>query len=186
MLLRGSPLSMLHSCIRSIRTVLKDTFDGVLRPSQGPSSSQRPSSLTWLGKHTRPYSTSLPDVPPEEPSFLQAVEIFFDRAAALVTNVSPATLAHIRAVDSTLSFTFPIQKNDGTTEIITGYRVHHSKHKLPVKGGIRYAKIIDAEEVAALASLMTFKCAVVDVPFGGAKGKAHMVLSFSHIGPLWP
>lgn len=112
--------------------------------------------------------------PTKEPSFLQSVEIFYDRAASLLTTVSPATLAHVRAIDSTLSFTFPIQKRDGSTEIITGYRVHHSKHKLPVKGGIRYAKIIDAEEVAALASLMTFKCAVVDVPFGGAKGKNYL------------
>lgn len=88
----------------------------------------------------------------------------------LKTSISPATLAHIRAPDTSISFTFPIEKRDGSVEIITGYRVHHSRHRMPVKGGIRFAKEVNLEEVNALAMLMTFKCAVMDVPFGGAKG----------------
>lgn len=114
--------------------------------------------------------------------------IYFDQASKLA-NISPATLAHIKTPDTALTFTFPIEvshvvlsagqssihvslekKADGSTEIITGYRVHHSRHRMPMKGGIRFAKEVNLDEVSALATLMTFKCAVVDVPFGGAKG----------------
>jgi hypothetical protein len=70
------------------------------------------------------------------PSFYESVEIFFDEAAALLAKVSPATLAHLKAPDSSLTFTFPIERADGKTEIIMGYRVQHSKHRLPSKGGI--------------------------------------------------
>lgn len=95
--------------------------------------------------------------------------MYFDEASKL-SGISQATIAHIKAPDTSLTFTFPIEKSDGTTEIITGYRVHHSKHRMPMKGGIRFAKEVNLNEVSALATLMTFKCAVVDVPFGGAKG----------------
>ncbi|KAI9320788.1 hypothetical protein BX666DRAFT_2017826 [Dichotomocladium elegans] len=105
----------------------------------------------------------------KEPHFLQSVESYFDRAAKL-SGVSEGTLGHIRAVDSVLRVTFPIELDDGSTEVIEGYRAQHSRHRLPVKGGIRYSEEVDLQEVEALASLMTYKCAVVDVPFGGAKG----------------
>ncbi|KAI7866286.1 hypothetical protein BDF14DRAFT_1922667 [Spinellus fusiger] len=106
---------------------------------------------------------------PEEPIFLKSVEMYYDRAAKL-SNVAEGTLSHLRAVDSLLRVTFPIELEDGKYEVIEGYRAQHSRHRLPVKGGIRFSEEVDLQEVEALASLMTYKCAVVDVPFGGAKG----------------
>ncbi|KAI8905629.1 hypothetical protein EDD86DRAFT_193808 [Gorgonomyces haynaldii] len=104
-----------------------------------------------------------------EPNFLESVEIFFNKAAPHA-GVREGTLSHIKATDSLLAVTFPIEKPDGTVEVIRAYRAQHSRHRTPVKGGIRYAEDVDMQEVEALASLMTFKNAIVDVPFGGAKG----------------
>ena len=67
-------------------------------------------------------------------------------------------------------FQIPLQRDDGSMEVIPCYRAQHSHHRLPVKGGTRYAANVDLQEVEALASLMTFKLSVHDIPFGGAKG----------------
>ncbi|KAJ1942503.1 NADP-dependent glutamate dehydrogenase, partial [Linderina macrospora] len=104
----------------------------------------------------------------DEPKFLQAVGMYFDRAAKY-SNATAETLKHIKATDSVLSVTFPVEK-DGKTVMIRGYRSQHSRHRLPCKGGIRFSSAVDLQEVEALSALMTYKCAVVDVPFGGGKG----------------
>ena len=82
----------------------------------------------------------------------------------------PTLLANIKACKNLFYTSFPIKRDDGTIEVMHAWRAEHSHHKLPTKGGIRYAEAVDAEEVQALAALMTYKCALVDVPFGGAKG----------------
>jgi glutamate dehydrogenase (NAD(P)+) len=76
----------------------------------------------------------------------------------------------IKACNAVYRMRFPFRHPDGRLEVITAFRVEHSHHRLPTKGGIRYAPFVDQEEVKALAALMTYKCAIVDVPFGGAKG----------------
>src|ERR1700744_3890566 len=65
---------------------------------------------------------------------------------------------------------FPVPMDDGRIEMFTGFRVLHSQARGPGKGGIRYSPAVSLDEVRALASWMTWKCAVVNIPFGGAKG----------------
>src|SRR5213594_2307600 len=102
------------------------------------------------------------------PGFVDTVNVYFDRSAAL-TEYPRSLLDQIKACNSVYSFQFPIRRQGGY-EVISGWRAQHSLHRLPVKGGIRYAPTVDEDEIKALAALMTYKCAIVDVPFGGAKG----------------
>ena len=100
--------------------------------------------------------------------FLADVHYYFDKAAAF-TNLSEGLLTQIKVSNSVYKMKFPVKIGD-KIEVIEGIRVQHSHHKQPTKGGIRFADSVDEDEVKALATLMTFKCAVVDIPFGGAKG----------------
>ncbi len=102
-------------------------------------------------------------------SFFEQVNINFDRAAAL-TDHAPGLLEQIKAINSVIHFTFPLKRDDGSIQVMHAWRAEHSHHMLPTKGGIRYAAMVNEDEVMALAALMTYKCAIVDVPFGGAKG----------------
>jgi glutamate dehydrogenase (NAD(P)+) len=102
-------------------------------------------------------------------SMFDFVNAYFDHATRFSEH--PAGLLNqIKTCNSIYRFNFPFRKADGTIDVIHAWRVEHSHHKLPTKGGIRYAPHVDEEEVKALAALMTYKCAVVDVPYGGAKG----------------
>ena len=102
-------------------------------------------------------------------SFFQKVNADFDKAAKF-TNYPKGLLEQIKICNSSCHFTFPIKRDDGTIQTIHGWRAEHSHHNLPTKGGIRYSTLVNEDEIMALAALMTYKCALVDLPFGGAKG----------------
>lgn len=102
-------------------------------------------------------------------SFFHSVEQSFDKAAKF-TKWEKGLLEQIKACNSIYSMRFPVKMDDGRIEVIEAYRVQHSQHKTPCKGGIRFSEAVNQDEVMALASLMTYKCAIVNVPFGGGKG----------------
>ena len=137
-------------------------------------------SATW----TMPER--LQDIPnAEDPNFFNMVEYYFHKACMItedtlmeeVKTKDPEERAQkvhgiLRIIEPcahVLETNFPVQKDDGTIEIVRAYRAQHSHHRTPCKGGIRYSMDVDADEVKALSALMTYKCACVDVPFGGGK-----------------
>jgi len=101
-------------------------------------------------------------------NFFESVERSFDKAAQF-TKWEKGILEQIKACNAVYRIKFPVRVGD-TIEVIEAYRVQHSHHKLPCKGGIRFSEEVNQDEVMALAALMTYKCAIVNVPFGGAKG----------------
>jgi glutamate dehydrogenase (NAD(P)+) len=103
-----------------------------------------------------------------EPSFRESVDLMFNRAVRLM-DLSPGLEQKIRVCNSTYTVRFGVRLR-GKIETFTGYRSVHSEHMEPVKGGIRYATSVHQDEVEALAALMTYKCALVETPFGGSKG----------------
>jgi glutamate dehydrogenase (NAD(P)+) len=99
----------------------------------------------------------------------QAINARLDDAAALI-DLDPALHDILRHCERTLEVSVPVKMDDGTVEVFTGWRVHHTTARGPGKGGIRFHLSVDADEVRALAAGMTYKTAVLDLPFGGAKG----------------
>ncbi|WP_170422092.1 Glu/Leu/Phe/Val family dehydrogenase [Ruegeria arenilitoris] len=106
--------------------------------------------------------------PNNEPSFRQSVDLMFNRAASLM-DLPPGLEEKIRVCNATYTVRFGVRLR-GDIHTFTGYRSVHSEHMEPVKGGIRYATAVNQDEVEALAALMTYKCALVETPFGGSKG----------------
>lgn len=153
----------------------------------------KPSLFTKIHKR---YSHQIPEdlvdiATSPNPDFSKMVMYFFHKAAivaeqtlcdSLKSNPAMAEkedkrkkrtqeiLKVMSAVTNTLEITFPVAHTNGDYEMITGYRAHHCTHRLPLKGGIRYSIDVSRDEVRALSALMTFKCACVNVPFGGSKG----------------
>jgi len=130
--------------------------------------------------------THVPDA--EDPGFFESVEYFFHKACVIAEdtlideNMKSVRVSREEKVKKThgilkiiepcahvLEVNFPVLRDDGNYEMITGYRAQHSHHRSPCKGGIRYSMDVCADEVKALSALMTYKCACVDVPFGGGK-----------------
>ena len=107
-----------------------------------------------------------------EPTFRESVNMMFDKAISLI-DISPGLAQKIKVCNSTYTVRFGV-KLRGDIHTFTGYRSVHSEHKEPVKGGIRFATSVNQDEVEALAALMTYKCALVEAPFGGSKGGLHI------------
>jgi glutamate dehydrogenase (NAD(P)+) len=102
-------------------------------------------------------------------AFLTTVGHYFDQAAKL-TDFPPGLLAQVKCCNALYRMRFPVKRDDGSIEVVEAFRAEHSHHRTPTKGGIRFSLAVTQDEVIALAGLMTYKCAIVGVPFGGAKG----------------
>ncbi|XP_004711561.1 glutamate dehydrogenase 1, mitochondrial-like [Echinops telfairi] len=143
-----------------------------------PPGTPRPASLR---RHSRAAASG-----EDNPAFSKMVDDFLDRGISIMEDKLVALiktrgsdeqkrkqvrgiLGVLKPCNHVLSVTFPVQLDSGSWEVIHGYRAQHSQHCMPCKGGIRFNANVTVDEVQALATLMTYKCAVVDVPFGGAK-----------------
>ena len=112
-------------------------------------------------------------IPENEPSFRDSVDIMFNRAVALMD--LPAGLEEkIRVCNATYTVRFGVRLR-GKIQTFTGYRSVHSEHMEPVKGGIRYSLGVNQNEVEALAALMTYKCSLVEAPFGGSRAACALI-----------
>jgi len=104
----------------------------------------------------------------ETMTFRECVDRMVDRAI-IASGFDPNTAKMIQACNLVSQIKFPV-KIGNKIEIFTGWWAEHSSHRLPVKGGLRFAPIVNQDEIEALATLMSYKCALADIPFGGAKG----------------
>jgi len=159
----------------------------LLQRSAAAAASELHTSAPALGSLAMPDRLKhIPEA--EDPGFFEMVEYFFHKSCILAedklidvdmknmraSREEKMAKAHgilkiIEPCAHVLEVNFPLQRDDGSYEMINGYRAQHSHHRSPCKGGIRYSTDVCADEVKALSALMTYKCACVDVPFGGGK-----------------
>jgi glutamate dehydrogenase (NAD(P)+) len=118
--------------------------------------------------NAEPPKGSVSDDTQEGMSFSEGVDRMVDRAT-LAAGLDPGTARVIKACDAVLQVRFPVRLR-GSVEVFTGWWAVHSTHRLPAKGGLRFAPHASQDETEALAALMSYKCAIADIPFGGAKG----------------
>lgn len=118
-----------------------------------------------------------------EHSFFADVLKYFEHASQFLDH-DPSLLEQIKYCNSVYRMRFPVKNDEGKIETIEAYRVEHSHHRQPTKGGIRFSVHVNQDEVMALAALMTYKCALVDVPFGGAKGGIKVSPRLTSVGML--
>lgn len=109
------------------------------------------------------------DDPDHESSFVHMIRQYAWDAAQVV-GMTPAQFELLQRCSAVTRVSFPLRRDDGSVEMIQAFRAQHSATRKPSKGGLRFSETVDLQEIEAMAALMTFKCAVVDVPFGGAKG----------------
>ena len=124
---------------------------------------------TFTSCNRKVFTLALSTQAPHVASALESALQQFDRAADHL-GLDPVTRAILRVPKREWTVRFPVTMDDGHVEVFTGYRVQHNLSRGPAKGGIRFHPRTDIEEVRALAMWMTWKCALVNVPFGGAKG----------------
>ena len=117
-----------------------------------------------------PTETSAPPPGGEELNPFRIAQQQFDHAARYVPSLRNGLVEYLRTPSRSITVQFPVETEDGSVKTFVGYRVLHSRMRGPGKGGIRYHPDVTEDEVRALASWMTWKCAVADIPFGGAKG----------------
>jgi glutamate dehydrogenase (NAD(P)+) len=116
----------------------------------------------------KPRERDVTDQQHESMSFREGVDRMVDRAT-LAAGLDPATASVIKACNAVLQIKFPVRLR-GTIQVFTGWWAVHSAHRLPAKGGLRFALQVSQDETEALSALMSYKCAIADIPFGGAKG----------------
>jgi glutamate dehydrogenase (NAD(P)+) len=102
-------------------------------------------------------------------NLLQTIQHHINQASAY-TNINPKKIKLYKECNSTIKFRIPLERDDGKLVFLEAYRSQHKHHKLPTKGGVRYSDDISMEDVEGLAILMTMKCTLMDLPYGGAKG----------------
>lgn len=176
----------MHRIATSFRQLV---FKSRLLQTFGPAATVREKHDSSKGKHAHQMPDRLKDIHnQEDPGFYESVEYFFHRAIIQMIPEFDASIRERKFTDedpalrrngiimlmqnynAMLHVQFPFRKDNGEYELIQGFRCHHCTHKKPTKGGIRYSLDVNADEVAALAALMTYKNSCCNIPYGGAKG----------------